>query len=158
MAPASATRPDAVTVALFEATWPLLIPIETDAPLLQAAFDEVICTFQAPSKVAAADGVARPSAASSEAAIRDFRDVIMTCPFGLDTIRVSQRRHGDCDCHHPSGRNKKPRVAAGLWLNALAVLAGQLTRVQVWPPQNIPPKAQPWTRRLSAPFSAIVES
>ena len=72
MAPASATRPDAVTVALFEATWPLLIPIETDAPLLQAAFDEVICTFQAPSNVAAADGVATPSAASSEAAIRDF--------------------------------------------------------------------------------------
>ena len=54
MLPASATRPDAVTVALVEATWPLLIPIETDAPLLQAAFDEAICTFQSPSNVAAA--------------------------------------------------------------------------------------------------------
>jgi hypothetical protein len=118
MAPASATRPDAVTVALFEATWPLLIPIETDAPLLQAAFDEVICTFQAPSNVAAADGVAKPSAASSEAVTRDFRDVIMTCPFGLDTIRISQRLRYDCDCHHPSGLSEKPRVAAGLWLNA----------------------------------------
>jgi len=116
--PASATRPDAVTVALFEATWPLLIPIETDAPLLQAAFDEVICTFQSPSNVAAADGVAKPSAANSEAATRDFRDVIMTYPFGLDTIRVSQRLREDCDCHHPSGRSEKPRVAAGLWLNA----------------------------------------
>ena len=42
MAPASATRPDAVTAALFEATWPLLIPIETDAPLVQAALDDVI--------------------------------------------------------------------------------------------------------------------
>jgi len=103
MLPASATRPDAVTVALFEATWPLLIPIETDAPLLQAAFDEVICTFQAPSNVAAADGVARLSAASSETTTMDFRDVIMTCPFGLDTIRVSQRFHGDSDCHHASG-------------------------------------------------------
>ena len=61
MSPASATRPDAVTAALFEATWPLLIPIETDAPLLQAAFDEAICTFQSPSNVAAADGVAKPS-------------------------------------------------------------------------------------------------
>ena len=89
MLPASATRPDAVTVALFEATWPLLIPIETDVPLLQAAFDEVICTFQSPSNVAAADGVAKPSAANSEAAIRDFRDVIMTCPFGFDTISIS---------------------------------------------------------------------
>ena len=59
MLPASATRPDAVTVALFEATWPLLIPIDTDAPLVQAAFDEAICTFQSPSNVAAADGVAR---------------------------------------------------------------------------------------------------
>src|SRR5438067_13770884 len=39
MAPASATRPDAVTVALFESTWPLLIPIVTDVPLLQDAFD-----------------------------------------------------------------------------------------------------------------------
>ena len=91
MAPASATRPDAVTVALFEATWPLLIPIETDAPLLQAAFDEVICTFQAPSNVAAADGVAKPSAASSEAATTDFRDFNMTCPSGLDTITISHR-------------------------------------------------------------------
>jgi hypothetical protein len=122
MAPASATRPDAVTVALFEATWPLLIPIETDAPLLQATFDEVICTFQAPSNVAAADGVAKPSAAISEAAIRDFEDLAMTCPFGLDTLKVSQRRHGGCDCHHApehdDGRSEKPRVAAGLWLNA----------------------------------------
>jgi hypothetical protein len=104
MLPASATRPDAVTVALFDATWPLLIPIETDAPLLQAAFDEVICTFQAPSNVAAADGVAKPSAASSEATTRDFRGVTMTCPFGLDTIKISQRFHDDSDGHHASGR------------------------------------------------------
>jgi len=101
MLPASATRPDAVTVALFEATWPLLIPIETDAPLLQAAFEELICTFQAPSNVAAADGVAKPSAvANSEAAIRDFEDVIMTYPFGLDTNTISQQRPGHRDCHH----------------------------------------------------------
>ena len=40
--PASATRPDAETAALFEATLPLLISIETDALLGQAAFDEVI--------------------------------------------------------------------------------------------------------------------
>ena len=95
-----ATRPDAVTVALFEATWPLLIPIETDAPSLQAAFDEVICTFQAPSNVAAADGAAKPSAASSEAAIRDFQDLAMTRPFGLDAVKVSQRFHDGCDCRH----------------------------------------------------------
>jgi hypothetical protein len=34
----------------------------------------------------------------------------------------------------------------------------QLTRFQVWPPQNIPPKAQPWTLSELGPFSAIVES
>lgn len=108
MAPASATRPDAVTAVLFEATWPLLIPIQTDAPLLQAAFDEMICTFQSPSNVAAAHGVAKPSAASSKAVIADFRDLGMTCPFGLDTIRISQRRHDDCDCHHPSVPGQRP--------------------------------------------------
>jgi len=118
MLPASATRPDAVTVALFEATWPLLIPIETDAPLLQATFDEVICTFQAPSNVAAADGVARLSAAISEAATRDFRDFTMTCPFGLDTITISQRFHDDCDCHHGAGRSESPALRRGFQLNA----------------------------------------
>ena len=34
----------------------------------------------------------------------------------------------------------------------------QLTRFQVWPPQNMPPKAQPWTRSAFVPFIAIVES
>ena len=34
----------------------------------------------------------------------------------------------------------------------------QLTRFQVWPPQNIPPKAQPCTRIAFGPFMAIVES
>ena len=31
-------------------------------------------------------------------------------------------------------------------------------RVQVSPPQNMPPKAQPWTFSLSLPRSAMVES
>ena len=39
MLPASATRPDAVTMALLEATWPLLMPIETLVPFGQAEFD-----------------------------------------------------------------------------------------------------------------------
>jgi hypothetical protein len=65
MMPASATRPDAVTMALVEATRPLLIPIETDVPLLHAVFEEAICTFHPPSKVAAAAGVAMANPASS---------------------------------------------------------------------------------------------
>ena len=111
MLPASATRPDAVTVALFEATWPLLIPIETDAPLVQAAFDEVICTFQSPSNVAAADGVAKPSRSKQRSGDAEISEtVIMTCPFGLDTIRISQRLPDDCDCHHAvSAQRKAPR-------------------------------------------------
>jgi hypothetical protein len=77
----------------------LLIPIETDAPLMQAALDELICTFQSPSNFAAAAGVAKPNTTSSEATA-NFRDFGMTCPFGLDTLKVSQRLHDDCDCHH----------------------------------------------------------
>ncbi len=34
----------------------------------------------------------------------------------------------------------------------------QFTRVHVWPPQNIPPNAQPCTRSVSGLFSAMVES
>jgi hypothetical protein len=34
----------------------------------------------------------------------------------------------------------------------------QLIRFQVWPPQNRPPKAQPWTFKRFGPFIAIVES
>jgi hypothetical protein len=40
--------------------------------------------------------------------IADFRDFSMTCPFGLDTIRISQRLHDDCDCHHPSVTGGRP--------------------------------------------------
>ena len=36
--------------------------------------------------------------------------------------------------------------------------AAQFTRVQVCPPQNMPPNAQPWTRNVSGPFIAIMES
>jgi hypothetical protein len=49
MVPASATRPDAVTKALLEATSPLLMPIETVVPLGQAALFDAIWTFQEPS-------------------------------------------------------------------------------------------------------------
>ena len=42
MLPASATRPDAVAMVLVDATWPLLMPIETLAPLGQAALVEAI--------------------------------------------------------------------------------------------------------------------
>jgi hypothetical protein len=34
----------------------------------------------------------------------------------------------------------------------------QLTRFQVWPPQNMPPNAQPCTRRVFGPFIAMLES
>jgi hypothetical protein len=82
-------------------------------------------------------------AANSEAAIRDFEDVIMTSPFGLDTNTISQQRPGHCDCHH---KQKAPRFGGALVERGAVrgvTLVGQLTRVQVWPPQNMPPKAQP---------------
>src|SRR6267142_983819 len=58
MLPASATRPDAFISGLLDSTWPLLIPIEMVAPPPHAVFSEAICTFHAPSNVAAATGVA----------------------------------------------------------------------------------------------------
>jgi len=36
--------------------------------------------------------------------------------------------------------------------------SAQLTCLQVRPPQNMPPKAQPCTRSVGVPFIAIVES
>src|SRR6266700_3966565 len=58
MSPSPATRPDAVIAPLADPTWPLLIPIWTVAPLVQAVFLEAIRTFHSPSNVAAAAGVA----------------------------------------------------------------------------------------------------
>jgi hypothetical protein len=53
---------------------------------------------------------------------------------------------------------QKPRRSGGAFDLADAHQDCQSTRVQVWPPQNMPPKAQPCTRSVPAPFSAIVES
>ncbi len=82
MMPTSATRPDALTMALVEATWPLLIPIETDVPPLHAVLEEAICTFHSPSKVAAAAGAATANPASSRtgAAAVNLRNCPMMCP------------------------------------------------------------------------------
>ena len=80
MLPASATRPDALTPESADATCPLLISIDTVAPLPQAAFGEAIWTLQAPSKVAAeaceAKGIA--NSATMRAAIVSLRK----CPIG----------------------------------------------------------------------------
>jgi hypothetical protein len=42
MLPALTTRPDALINGLFDATWPLLMPIETVVPPPQALFGEAI--------------------------------------------------------------------------------------------------------------------
>ena len=56
-------------------------------------------------------------------------------------------------------------IFAGIMMAKLVVAVtimtpgiGQPTRFQVWPPQNMPPKAQPCTRSVVVPFVAIVES
>src|SRR6267154_6663000 len=87
--PASATRPDAVIIALFDATWPLLIPIETLVPLLQAGLFEPIRTFHSPSNVAAAAGVATdiPASSSMCEAIMILRKWFMTS--SCDPMRSS---------------------------------------------------------------------
>ena len=83
MLPASATRPDAVIIALLEATRPLLIPIETLDPPPQAELVEAIWTFQAPSKLAAAAGVVMDAPASNRmrVAMIVLRRLGMTFPF-----------------------------------------------------------------------------
>src|SRR5437868_15459202 len=77
MLPASATRPDAATIELFEATWPLLMPIETLLPALHAEFDDAIRTLQLPSKVAAAAGVASGNA--RRARMRTVKTSLLEC-------------------------------------------------------------------------------
>lgn len=89
--PASATWPDAVIIASFEATWPLLIPIETLAPPPQAELVEAIRTFQAPSKLAAAAGVVTDAPASNRmrVAMMVLRRLGMAFPF----VSVRTRSH-----------------------------------------------------------------
>src|SRR3954466_3932178 len=58
-----------------------------------------------------------------------------------------------------AARTKKPRGASqGFRVGLVQAGSVQLTRFQVWPPQNMPPKAQPWTRSVLVPFIAMVES
>src|SRR3984957_18147544 len=81
MIPASATRPDAVIKALVDATWPLLMPIDTLAPPPQTLLVEAIWTFHSPSNVAAAAGVATDIAANkSMRAMITLRNCPMTFP------------------------------------------------------------------------------
>ena len=54
-------------------------------------------------------------------------------------------------------KNEKAPLVGGAFC-FFGMARRQFTRVQVWPPQNMPPNAQPCTRSVSGPFSAIVES
>ena len=125
-----------------------MIPSETEAPLLQASFDDAICTFQSPSKVDAAAGVAVTSAASRRRRVveNDLRKYLMMGP----RVLMGARSHIASDSTVMIITWGQPKAPA---LEARAFKAGasqrttaQFTRVQVWPPQNIAPKAQPWTR------------
>src|SRR5260370_9504704 len=81
--PVSATRPDAIIGGLVDATWPSLMPIETVAPLAQAALGEAIWTSQEPSNAAAAPGVATaiPTTNTTRGAIAVLRQPSITSPF-----------------------------------------------------------------------------
>jgi hypothetical protein len=79
--PASATRPDALTVAVLDATRPLLMPIATE-PVVHAAFDDEIWTFHWPSNdVLAATGVASKRPANSRLVSLALRNVLMVVTF-----------------------------------------------------------------------------
>jgi hypothetical protein len=79
--PASATRPDALTVAVLDATRPLLMPIATE-PVVHAAFADEIWTFHWPSNdVLAATGVASKRPANSRLVSLALRNVFMVVTF-----------------------------------------------------------------------------
>ena len=102
MLPASATRPDAFISGLLDSTWPLLIPIEMVAPPPHAVFSEAICTFHAPSNVAAATGVAAniPRRIRIRLASNVLRKFPMAGSLGSDAINLSDRFLRDCDRNH----------------------------------------------------------
>src|SRR5258708_2633868 len=115
--PASATRPEALTPELADATWPLLMSIATLAPLPQAEFDEAICTFHSPSKPAAEACVAKGIASSTRmrAAIVSLRKCPMVLPpVFLDTATFTQRRAPCCERSHADKRANKSPAGAGL--------------------------------------------
>src|SRR6266699_3442582 len=96
MLPASATRPDAFISALLDSTWPLLIPIEMVTPPPQAVFSEAICTFHAPSNVAANI----PRNTRMRLANNVLRKFPMAGSLGSDAINLSDRFDRDCDRNH----------------------------------------------------------
>src|ERR1700753_2719528 len=103
MLPASATRPDALTMPSPE-TLPLAMPIETVAPLPHSELDEAMRTFQEPSNDAAAAGVASCMArrAAVLVAITTLRKLVMACPCCLVTRVVAYRCGVRCDYRHAS--------------------------------------------------------
>ena len=138
------------------------MPIDTDTPLGQAAFDEAMCTFHWPSKVAPAAGFARiiEDNIIRLPAVMDFKMRFMTNPICLTgaashsasvaTVMVVTgtistalcRKHDRVRRHAPTKQKAPPewrglvvRYARGFWCHS--------NRVQVWPPQNMPPNAQP---------------
>src|SRR5207253_7518051 len=82
ISPASATRPEALTIEL--ETWPLLMPIETVWPLPHSELEAAMWTLHVPSKEveAAATGVANGEARANAAlaAIKVFLEHPMTRP------------------------------------------------------------------------------
>src|SRR5581483_4770809 len=98
MLPASATRPDALIMPSPE-TLPLLMPIESVAPLPHSELDEAMRTFQEPSKEAAAAGVAngRTQKSAMRVARTTLRRLVMACPCCLVPPVVAYRRRVRCD-------------------------------------------------------------
>src|SRR5690348_9392086 len=107
--------------------------IEAVAPLPQAELDEAMRTLHAPSKVAAAAGVAAGMARRNkkQAAIRILRERPMTSPCGSDGGTIARHRLQRCDGPHTvSGRviyrtTQRPGRTGGAF-NAWTILEGLL--------------------------------
>ena len=132
MLPASATRPDAVTAALPDAIWPLLMPMATVEPLPQVWLDDAMRTFHVPSNVEpAASACASGTTIASIVTKRPLRKPFMTRPCWL-TVRgnLSRERNLRCEDSHTrralceeTHKSKRARITGPLSHSKNLVLA-----------------------------------
>jgi hypothetical protein len=85
--PASATWPEALTAALLDAMWPLLMPIESVAPSPHSDEEEAIWTLHSPSKLAALACAVSGAATSKASANLILQNCPMTSPLCLEHVK-----------------------------------------------------------------------
>src|SRR5262249_36671441 len=104
--PASATWPAALTAASLDAILPLLMPIESVAPLPHSDEEDAMWTLHSPSKVAALACAANATARSNATVSLVLQDCPMTSPLCLRRTRLARRVAGNRDGSHVAGKER----------------------------------------------------